>query len=297
MRIRPATERDVPDLVRIKDQATSGPGWDHPAARVGWLEARPDPSEPDGAPGDPAIAHLIRTGAVVMATVGARVVGFASATRREDVWFLSQLFVGPSDQSAGAGARLLDTLLADDAASSARVRAVIASGDPRAFGLYLSRGLLPRWQMLEMAPRADATPGALPEPSVDQLGAADAAGLDALDRATRGFARPADHALFTAIGRGFALRDRGGLAGYLYVRDGGRCGPIAARDGRWFRRALDAALALAGETAWMPIPSADAVAVRHLLARGLRPRRSATFCADGALGPFRNCVLAGGMLP
>lgn len=280
--IRPAAPADVDAMIAVKDAATEG-----------W--AVPRPASPEELRRQRLLyEHLLRTGAAAVAIDRGELVGFGNAIVREDRWFLSQLFVRPDVQGGGAGAAVLDHLLARREARSARVRAVLSSDDPRALGLYLSRGMLPAgWSMVHMVrrvePRAGPRPGTL-----SRLLPEDQPGVDALDRQVRGWARTIDHALFRELGSGHAVRDGGELGAYLYVQPGGRVAPLVARDDVTLLEAADAADGLAGPEAQWDVPSSASALVARLLDLGYRPSWLSTFCADGPVGPFDRLALAGG---
>ena len=219
--------------------------------------------------------------------------GFGNAIVREDVWFLSQLFVDPRKQSAGAGGSILDGLLARPEAGGARARAVVSSSDPRALGLYLSRGMLPGWSMVQFVRRAARR--VEPEPaSLEPLTEEDQAELDELDRGARGFARTVDHGFFRAIAEGHVVRRVGKIVAYAYLQPGGRVSPLVANDPASLVGAVDAVDAMAGPDAEWSAASSSPILVRRLLDLGYRPGWTTTFCTDGPLGPFSHVALAGG---
>lgn len=281
--VRAATQDDLPVLVELKDEAT---------AEWGEERATPGSERWDGQLAQ--LRHLLATGRVLCAERDGEIAGFGSAVRREDVWFLSQLFVRPTRQAARAGASLLDALLETDEARDARVRAVVSSSDPRALGLYFSRGMLPRWVLVQMK-RAQPRGGGRRR-RLEVLTDDDQASIDAIDRSVRGFTRPEDHAFFRSVLPGYALRRRGKLRAFLYVDPAGRVGPLAAADDAALVAAVAAADALAGPEATWAVPSVAPLLLRELLGRGYRPAFVTTFCADGLLGPFDRTATSGGLL-
>lgn len=170
-----------------------------------------------------------------------RVIAFASAVRRERVWFLSMLFVEPAMQARGIGRRLLDeTRPLDDAILATATDAA----QPISNALYAGVGIVPRIPLLNLVgrPRPDVRLPTLP-PGMAAERVTDGrtgevpdshlvAELDALDREVLGFAHPIDHAYVRGEKRSlFTYRDRAGaLAGYGYASEIGRVAPIAVRD-------------------------------------------------------------------
>jgi GNAT superfamily N-acetyltransferase len=170
---------------------------------------------------------------------------FGAATRRDDVWFLSMLFVRPGEQSAGVGRALLGHLLPRDGA----VRGTATdSVQPISNGLYGSIGIVPRMPLLSLvgrvAPdRQDALPplpqGITPVPFARLVEAPGGDGhhelvgaIDELDREVAGFRHPQDHRWLRIEGReGFLYRGPDGApVGYGYASEVGRVGPVAVRD-------------------------------------------------------------------
>jgi GNAT superfamily N-acetyltransferase len=175
---------------------------------------------------------------------GARIVAFASAVRRDAVWFLSMLFVLPEAQAAGIGKKLLALLMPPP--GSATLVTCTDAAQPISNGLYASLGMIPRMPLLRLvglAERPTELPS-LPEgvraigfDEVDRDGdRIGGAALDdeiaALDRDAVGFDHPVDHAMVRTEGRmGFLFLGRdGGPVGYGYASEAGRVGPIAVRD-------------------------------------------------------------------
>jgi predicted N-acetyltransferase YhbS len=74
-----------------------------------------------------------------VAADGGSVVGMVASIRRASFWGLSMLFVDPARQNQGLGRQLLDAGLAS--ASSAGVRMILSSSDPRALRRYSLTGL------------------------------------------------------------------------------------------------------------------------------------------------------------
>jgi len=197
-----------------------------------------------------------------------QVVGFGIAAQRENVWFLSQLYVLPSEQRHGIGHALLSQILpslpdsllsgsgsgAGDAAAAAADLApkkapgptpelplgVLAtctdSAQPASSGLYARYGMVPRMPVFNLV-GTPKTPSVLPPlPSgleAVTFGRTDpSAAIDAIDRQVLGFAHPLDHRHLRASGRtGFLYRASDGEPlGYGYSSEAGRFGPVALLD-------------------------------------------------------------------
>ncbi len=216
---------------------------------------------------------------------GEQVVGFASAVAREDVWFLSMLFVLPAWQGAGLGRRLLDAVLpVPDRPARSRGTAT-DSAQPISNGLYASLGIVPRMPLLNLTglPRRPGAFGDLPagvtpvpfETVVARDGghAAVAAAVDALDREIAGFGHPEDHRFLRLEDRhGFLYAGPdGGWLGYGYAGAAGRIGPIATRD-----------------------PALVAPVVGHLM-RAVEPRGSWSVWLPGAAAPAVVATLRAGL--
>jgi len=233
-----------------------------------------------------------------------RVVGFASATVRESLWFLAMLFVEPDAQAGGIGSALMDRAQAgrDVAPGGPAVPGPDApfdtgittwgmgtdSAQPVSNGLYARRGMLPRvpvWRLLGEPRRWSAIPPlpATLESVPFETMAADgpegsrrlAGTVEALDREIVGISHPQDHEYLRRDGRtGFLVRERGtGRAlGYGYGTSAGRLGPVAALDPALHPAILGTVVretpVLGPVAAWVPGTAAEAT--RALLDAGLR---------------------------
>lgn len=198
-----------------------------------------------------------------------RVVGFTSAVRRDDLWFLSMLFVRPDEQGAGVGRALLAQVLPQD---SPALATSTDTAQPVSNALYATLGIVPRMPLFSLIgrPGRDGGLDPLPRGVVAQPvgigaygrdeGVADV--VDAIDREILGFVRPQDHRLMALEGRhGFLYRDPDGAAvGYGFASEVGRVGPVAARD----------------ETLLAPV-------VGHVL-RAIEPRGASAVWVAGAAG-------------
>src|SRR5262245_10885609 len=137
------------------------------------------------------------------------VVAFAASVRREDLWFLSMLFVLPDVQAGGLGRALLAKVM--PAPGTAVLATCTDSAQPISNALYASLGIAPRMPLVRLVglPERDGHLPPLPRgiaavPFAELDGPA-AAHLDdellAIDRATAGFGHPEDHGMVRAEGR------------------------------------------------------------------------------------------------
>ena len=193
-----------------------------------------------------------------------RVVGFTAAWVREEVWFLSALFVHPDRQGRGIGTRLLT--LAWGAGYRRRVT-ITEALQPVSTASYGRRGLIPTTPILRFQGRPRSTAPELLEPVPPDLHA-----LRFLDRAAYGFDRTVDHTLWQETAETSTLWLAGGEpAAYSYVSATGLIGPLAGRDETSAAKALRAELARrADRTVSVAIPGSSAQLVEVALAAGLR---------------------------
>jgi hypothetical protein len=253
------------------------------------------------------LAHLLATDpARFWVAVGRDdgVVGFASASVRDGLWFLAMLFVLPGTQARGIGQALLD---------HAQAGAVVLAGGPAvpgpddpldsgihtwgmctdavqpiSNGLYARRGMVPRipiWRLfgeVRRWPALPPLPPSLETVAFESVAATEPDGerrlqaiLDELDREVIGAAHPADHGFLRRDGRvGFLVRDHGDghPVGYAYGSGIGRMGPVLAIDPALHPLLIGVAVretpALGPVALWVP-GTAD-VATRALLDAGLR---------------------------
>jgi GNAT superfamily N-acetyltransferase len=176
---------------------------------------------------------------------GERLVGFAAATVREHLWYLSMLFVLPEFQGAGLGRQLLTKVAPID---DGMVRAVaVDSAQPISNAMYASEGMVPRMPLFSLTglPRRPEAFGDLPSGvtsiAFDEIVAGQPGGqghqmlaeaIDAIDRELLGVAHPADHRFLRTESRhGWLYRGPDGTpVGYGYAGEAGRVGPVAIRD-------------------------------------------------------------------
>jgi len=214
---------------------------------------------------------------------GEAIVGFASAFRRGDVWFLSMLFVRPGRQLGGIGRALIERTL-PAALGGVTLAVATDAAQPISNGLYASFGMAPRMPMFNIVGRPFRTQ-AMPElPDGIVAGRFDASSpaerdrslegeLAALDRELLGYAHPEDHGYVQRQGRiGFGYRNGDGtLLGYGYTSEVGRIGPIAVADA-----------------------GLQAAVTSHLL-RAIPPRGASAIWVPGEAAPTLEMLLAAGL--
>jgi GNAT superfamily N-acetyltransferase len=184
-----------------------------------------------------------------------RTVGFVSAVAREELWFLSMLFIRPEAQGGGLGRALLGRVMPPPPGDGQVLPPVALmtctdSAQPISNGLYASLGMVPRttlFRLVGLPDRAAELPplpdeiravgfdevdsGRRSSPDGLSLAALDDE-LAELDRSAAGFEHLAEHRFVRAEGRiGFLyLGPDGGPVGYGYASEAGRVGPIAVRE-------------------------------------------------------------------
>jgi GNAT superfamily N-acetyltransferase len=180
----------------------------------------------------------------------ARILGFASAIRRDELWFLSMLFIRPAAQGEGIGRGLLRRIMpagprADGGSGFAAT--CTDSAQPISNGLYASLGIVPRLPLVRLVGLPDRLSELQPLPGdvrairFDEIAARggerlSGAALDdeiaVLDRGALGVEHRTDHDFIRAEGRtGFLYVDGGGRAvAHGYASEAGRVGPVAVAD-------------------------------------------------------------------
>ena len=282
MRIRRADESDFPALAEIQISGRE------------WLARRYEPETLHQFPADPAasmvtLGHLHRTGAVFVAEDPGPV-GFASAIVRDDVWFLSQLWVAMERHGSGIGSALLDEALAWGHGSS--IFSVVASPFPGAQTLYMRRSMFPVWHAMEF----EGKPGTVEAVQTAELGPGDAPWVDELDRVVRGVARPEDHSFLREHARGIALRRGEDPLGYLYAWPDGKLGPGAVRDGRDTGELLRAGIAAGSGHVTLVVPTTNWAALQEVTRLGLRLVSKTVFMASRAMPDGGRYFSSGGSL-
>ncbi len=194
LRIRPATDDDVGAILGV----WAANGDTIPKGGVDILT--------------PYLAHLLRTGRVLVAEDSDRVVGFGAVVERTGVTHLADLFVLPDRFGEGIGGRLLDAVFGD-----AGARTTFASSDPRAMPLYVRAGMSPLWPNLYLDVDASALPPSSPTAVCEP---AETASLVQLEQLWLGDASTADHRFWASLpeARPFVVVDRGQPVAAVHAR-------------------------------------------------------------------------------
>jgi len=273
-------EESLADLNR-RLGSTEPTSWQDPAALARMWEERRSLYE-----------HLAHTADQFwLAEAGDRAVGYARSIVRAGVRELTELFVVPGEQSAGAGRELLARAFPPGGSER---RVVIASPDIRAQVLYLKSGVYPRFTMFYFGrvPEAVAVATDLAfepiAPTPENV-----AILADIDAALIGHRRDADHAWLLSDRQGYLYRRDGAPVGYGYV--GARSGPIALlqpADATAVLAHAETQSARAGRDHFgLDVPAINQAAVDHLLARGFRVDVFvAQFMSDAPFGRFENYI-------
>ncbi|MEP7361583.1 MAG: GNAT family N-acetyltransferase [Chloroflexota bacterium] len=150
-----------------------------------------------------------------------RVQGFSMSAQREDLVFLSFLFIAPDAQSKGLGRALLERSMA----GATKTAVCIFSVQPISAALYAMYGMVPRVPLYSITGRPRETLPGLPAGL--SLGPLEVDQASVLDRAVTGFARESDHAAWQSWDRKlYGLFEAGRPVGYGYAQSSGRLGPV-----------------------------------------------------------------------
>ena len=238
IRVRAAEAQDIGACVRIRPLAIE----DY-QSRLGITYQAPDAGGLHR-----LFGHLLATDperfavAYADAAGGEVIVGFASATLRNGVWFLGAMFIDPAFHGRGVGTRLLRRVL--PARGAATVSPILATCtdalQPISNALYAREGIAPRMPIFRLSGRLTDTgtsevgedrPRSSPLEKLGTSGWETQRGeLGQLDREVLGFEHPADHDFVRAesVGGWLFHSADGALLGYGYVHSDGTLGPVAA---------------------------------------------------------------------
>jgi GNAT superfamily N-acetyltransferase len=196
-------------------------------------------------------------------------IGYARSVERGGLFELTEFFVHPDRQSAGVGAALLERAFP---AERGEVRAIIATSDVRAQARYYRAGTVARFPIVavEGPPRPVE---ADPEVEVVRLDGGDISPLVAIEAAVLEFDRGDEFRWLLEHREGYLYRRAGVPIGFSFVSVGG-VGPIAALDPSdqvpMLQHVETRVAALGVERLSVEVPMVNEVAMRHLMARGLR---------------------------
>jgi GNAT superfamily N-acetyltransferase len=195
------------------------------------------------------------------------ILGFGMGADREDLAFLSFLFVRPNVQLGGIGRALYERCIPRDGYRATCIWSV----QPISAALYARDGLVPRVPFYTFIGRPrSALPGLAAGMALAPI---DERQLDLLDREVLGFTRAVDHTAWQRWERmPFALLEGADLAGYGYVQRAGRLGPVVVRRQEHLLPLIGALMEqIEVVEDWMVhVPGVAADAFAGLLAAGMR---------------------------
>jgi GNAT superfamily N-acetyltransferase len=201
------------------------------------------------------------------------IVGYARSLERGGLLELTEFFVHPGLQARGVGRALLARAFPP---GRGEVRSIIATTDVRALGRYYAADTVARCPILTLTGTPGATDwtGELEAEPVDAAAPAQLAELAAIERAVLGYPRgEAELRWILGEREGYLYRRAGAPVGFAFVGHDG-AGPVAARAvediGALLAHVEGRAHALGADSLALQVPGLNAVAVRHLLARGFR---------------------------
>jgi GNAT superfamily N-acetyltransferase len=286
VRFRPATAADVPGAYKVFRRSLAdyleriGMGdpsmVEDSAIATAWASQRP------------WMEHLVTTAGEHWIAIDDRdaIVGWALSVETDGLLELAMFFVDPGVQARGIGRGLLELAFPT---GRGRHRAIIATLDPRALGLYLRFGVSNQTIAADFVVRP--RPSEL-ETDLDIVrlhpGGDGPEAIAAIEFALTAHRRPKDHAFLAELRPSWVARRAGDPVGFAYgVTPGGySAGPIAALEARDLPALLtvvenDAAAQMTEEFAFT-VPLSATVAVDHLLSRSAK------------IDPFYILILADG---
>jgi GNAT superfamily N-acetyltransferase len=262
---------------------------------------------------DRDLAHARSTdpdGAFVAHDAEGRLLGSAWAAVREDTLLLLKLDVEAAHRGRGVGGALLAAARAYGAARGARSLEVVAPNEPAALAFFLRAGLSFRALVLGLETAAIAgerrDPARSPALAPVGPGAALSGWIAALDRETRGFARPRDWGRSVDEGRVVSLK-RGGRPVSVGAWDEGTkgetreavtaaaLGPLAAKTPEAAAEILLLLAArLSGKRLSLTRPSEAGTLLAAAAALGFRAVSTRTLLTDRRRGDLRRYAGGGG---
>jgi GNAT superfamily N-acetyltransferase len=266
------------------------------------------PGEAGKSPPDAELAHARATdpdGAFVARLADGRVVGTASAAVREDVLILLDLEVEATHRGRGVGRTLLAAARAYGSARGARTLDVLAPDDPSTLAFFLGAGLSLRTLVVVMERVAEGrpvTPGSREGPRGPALfpvspHAPLTGWIAALDRETRGFARPRDWGRLAAEGHVVSLK-RGGrpvaLGAWRERENGTALGPIAGKTPEAAAELLPLLLRSGGRRLSLALPAEARVLLLAANGLGFRAVSTRALLSDRRRGDLRRYAGGGG---
>lgn len=167
----------------------------------------------------PYLPHVLRSGTLVVAEQERKILGYAGAITRDNITYLTDLFVRPDVQSGQIGQRLLQLAMPQNGL----IHCTASSTDMRALSLYIRAGMQPRWPLfaLRLEKPARASLGGNAEIEVSEADPADPE-LAAWDTRVSGRSRFVDQQFWVDEQQGEPIwfRRAGRVIGYGYIRLG-----------------------------------------------------------------------------
>lgn len=214
---------------------------------------------------------------------GASVVGFAISWVRDDLWFLSQLFIAPSVQGQGVGRALIERALTHGGNAAGNRALITFAYNAVSISLYVRYAMYPREPLYMLEGAAEAfRSGALAAEGLEcerlPADAPNAGVLGRLDHAVLGIDRTRHHEFFLSQPGSacYVFKGAGTLNGYTYVWSSGRVGPVTAVSPGSFEGVMRTALVLASRSPTQRVSlllaGSNAPALAWALRQGMRIR-------------------------
>lgn len=182
-------------------------------------EIREEENPPASGAVPPYLPHVLRSGKLVVAEQDGKILGYTGAITRDNITYLTDLFVRPDVQSGRIGQRLLELAMPQDGL----VHCTASSTDMRALSLYIRVGMQPQWPLftLRLEKPARALQGGNAEIEVSEADPADPE-LAGWDTRVSGRSRFVDQQFWVDEQRGEPVwfRRGGRVIGYGYIRPG-----------------------------------------------------------------------------
>jgi ribosomal protein S18 acetylase RimI-like enzyme len=285
-RFRRRVAADMPDVYRVFRRSLYD--YLHRTGQVDAAAAADPPIEEPWARQRAWMEHLAATASEdwVAEEPGGRIVGWAQSVEREGLLELTLFFVDPGAQSRGIGRGLLERAFP---LGRGDARAIVATQDPRALGLYFKFGVTFAGTSVDFLgrPRASGIATDLTVEPVRAGGETEAAtAILEIERALLGHGRLEDIRFLLADRPAWLARREGRAVGVAFGASGGSTGPLAALDPADLPALLatvenDAASRGLEELSFS-VPLANSTALGHVLERGFK------------IDPFYTLILSSG---
>jgi GNAT superfamily N-acetyltransferase len=245
----------------------------------------------------PYIEHLIRHAAewwVAQDPSDGSLVGHARSIDRDGLFELTELFVRPGAQAAGVGKSLIERAFP---MGRGDVRLIIATNDVRALARYYAADTVARFSIASLAATPKPMSGGALDLEITRATPDDTGIVAEIEKAVVGFARHDDYPWLFENREAYLYRRHGKVIGFGFFSETGT-GPIATLSPDDQRGVLlhleDRAYACDVEGVSFQVPSVNAVAMRHLLARGFKFDSPLNlFMSDRAFGQFDRFIAFG----